>query len=323
MKNNEIGNRIRQLRIQKGLTQLKLANDLGFSSAATVSGWENGTKNLSADQVVGVAEYFGVSTDYLLLGATSQEESSYGSSAKRESEEIMVYPKIRKRRKAPHLVTLVIALLAMLLVFNHRLFPEEIKVGMLALWAVIFFIFAVDIFAHPLRVNRVINIDLAKEVFYQHALGKKKMHRAMAERRLVLGLMLVLSLVNLYALLAGAMKDFDSIIQNFLIIAWSLAIFLTGSVIYRVEANRLTRVRIKHFELKDIHMRDTLNLLVLIHGATFVIFQYYAMLVADKPELLHTRMSGVLFLLCFMLSLNFRYEHHAFVSGYRLNLDHE
>jgi transcriptional regulator with XRE-family HTH domain len=273
MKNNEIGNRIRQLRIQKGLTQLKLANDLGFSSAGTVSGWENGTKNLSADQVVGVAEYFGVSTDYLLLGVTSQEASTFNGAEKRESEEIKVYPRIKKRRKAPHSVTLVIALLTTFFVFNHLHFSEEIKVGVLVLWLVIFFFFAVNIFAHPLRVNRVINIDLAKDVFYQHALGKKKMHRAMIKRRIFIGLILVLSLMNLYALLVGAMQDFDEIIQNFIIITWSLAIFLTGFIVYRIEANRLTRVRIKHFELKDIHMHDTLNLWVLIHGASFVLFQ--------------------------------------------------
>jgi len=57
--------RIRELREQHGLQQKNLAIDLGVSQP-TVSDWENGRKVPSAKSTAKLADYFGVSVDYLL-----------------------------------------------------------------------------------------------------------------------------------------------------------------------------------------------------------------------------------------------------------------
>ena len=63
----EFGERLKDLRTTRGLTQEKLAEELGIS-------WdhlcrvERGNRSCSIDLIIEIAVYFGVSTDYLLLG---------------------------------------------------------------------------------------------------------------------------------------------------------------------------------------------------------------------------------------------------------------
>lgn len=63
----EFGARLKDLRTTRGLTQEKLAEELGIS-------WdhlcrvERGNRSCSIDLIIEIAVYFGVSTDYLLLG---------------------------------------------------------------------------------------------------------------------------------------------------------------------------------------------------------------------------------------------------------------
>ena len=63
----EFGARLKDLRTTRGLTQEKLAEQLGIS-------WDHlcrvkrGNRSCSIDLIIEIAVYFGVSTDYLLLG---------------------------------------------------------------------------------------------------------------------------------------------------------------------------------------------------------------------------------------------------------------
>lgn len=63
----EFGERLKDLRTTRRLTQEKLAEELGIS-------WdhlcrvERGNRSCSIDLIIEIAVYFGVSTDYLLLG---------------------------------------------------------------------------------------------------------------------------------------------------------------------------------------------------------------------------------------------------------------
>lgn len=57
--------RIKELRIACGLTQVEFANSMSVSKQA-VSNWENNNIQPSIEMLVKIAEYFGVSTDYLL-----------------------------------------------------------------------------------------------------------------------------------------------------------------------------------------------------------------------------------------------------------------
>lgn len=60
-----LGNRIRDLRISKGLNQVELANALGVSKQS-VSNWENNNIMPSVEVLLKFSEYFSVSTDYIL-----------------------------------------------------------------------------------------------------------------------------------------------------------------------------------------------------------------------------------------------------------------
>ncbi len=56
---------LRDLRIEKGLTQEGLAKQIHFS-LSIVNKWENGKKNPSIDAIRILAKFFNVSADYLL-----------------------------------------------------------------------------------------------------------------------------------------------------------------------------------------------------------------------------------------------------------------
>ena len=63
---------IRSLRIDKGLTQKEVAQLLGISQN-TYSQYEIGVLNYPVEAVVKLADYYGVSTDYL-LGRTNVKD---------------------------------------------------------------------------------------------------------------------------------------------------------------------------------------------------------------------------------------------------------
>ena len=60
-----INERIKQLRQARNITQVELANGLGVSKQC-VSNWENDYIQPSIEMLIKLAEYFKVSTDYLL-----------------------------------------------------------------------------------------------------------------------------------------------------------------------------------------------------------------------------------------------------------------
>ena len=64
-------NRIRELRKKARLSQQALANQIGVFRN-TISNWETGYSQISLENAKNVAEYFGVSIDYLLGSESDQ-----------------------------------------------------------------------------------------------------------------------------------------------------------------------------------------------------------------------------------------------------------
>lgn len=62
---NKFAERLKELRKEKGLSILGLANAVG-TSHANVSRWESKSRQPNIDFVIAIAKYFNVSTDYLL-----------------------------------------------------------------------------------------------------------------------------------------------------------------------------------------------------------------------------------------------------------------
>lgn len=61
----KIGERIKEIRQEKGLTQTELANKIGISQAG-ITKWETGDRDPSTDCVILLAKFFDVTTDFLL-----------------------------------------------------------------------------------------------------------------------------------------------------------------------------------------------------------------------------------------------------------------
>lgn len=60
-----LGENIRKLRQDRGIGQLELGRRVG-ASKQSISNWENGNIMPSIDLLLRLADFFGVSTDYLL-----------------------------------------------------------------------------------------------------------------------------------------------------------------------------------------------------------------------------------------------------------------
>lgn len=62
---NNIGNNIRELRVEKGYTQSQLAKAIGVTQGA-IYFWEKSINEPTAGYVIRLATFFGISTDELL-----------------------------------------------------------------------------------------------------------------------------------------------------------------------------------------------------------------------------------------------------------------
>lgn len=57
--------RLKELRIEKGLSMKGLSNETGLSTTA-ICQWENNVTDISSDNLIILAKFFEVSIDYLL-----------------------------------------------------------------------------------------------------------------------------------------------------------------------------------------------------------------------------------------------------------------
>lgn len=65
---------IKNLRLTKGLNQVQLADKLGVKKQS-ISNWENDNIMPSVDMLVKIADFFGVTTDYLLAREIQEPEA--------------------------------------------------------------------------------------------------------------------------------------------------------------------------------------------------------------------------------------------------------
>lgn len=63
-----VGNRIKQIRKQKNLTQSKMAEFLDYTNERQLQRIENGETGCTVDKLMEIAQILDTSTDYLLFG---------------------------------------------------------------------------------------------------------------------------------------------------------------------------------------------------------------------------------------------------------------
>ena len=66
--------RLKELRVKKGLSQLRLATDLN-TTQNTISRYETGEREPGIDELIKIADYFNVSVDYL-IGRTENPKTN-------------------------------------------------------------------------------------------------------------------------------------------------------------------------------------------------------------------------------------------------------
>lgn len=62
---NKFSKKLKELRDDNNLLQKQLASELGVSQV-TIARWETGVREPSFDDLIKIAKYFGVTTDYIL-----------------------------------------------------------------------------------------------------------------------------------------------------------------------------------------------------------------------------------------------------------------
>lgn len=60
-----LGNRLKELRVERGISQKNIASELGIS-VSCYAGYEQGYRNPDLETLVELADFFYVSTDFLL-----------------------------------------------------------------------------------------------------------------------------------------------------------------------------------------------------------------------------------------------------------------
>jgi transcriptional regulator with XRE-family HTH domain len=82
------GDRLKQLRLDKGLSQYDLADLIG-SNQTQIKRWEKGEVVPSSDSLRRLAEFFGVTADYL-LGLTDNPQGEISMSDLTEEEQQLI-----------------------------------------------------------------------------------------------------------------------------------------------------------------------------------------------------------------------------------------
>jgi transcriptional regulator with XRE-family HTH domain len=71
---NDIGRRIREMRESRGWTQQELADQIPIVRSSLTK-WENGYRDFKSEQIVRIADIFGVSCDYVLCGIQPEDSN--------------------------------------------------------------------------------------------------------------------------------------------------------------------------------------------------------------------------------------------------------
>ena len=88
MNTSSLGDRIRKLRTEKELEQKELAQILQVHKG-TVSNWENNKRIPDSEMLIKIANYFSVTTDYLLGNTNNRNEINIDPIYRKKLKEIL------------------------------------------------------------------------------------------------------------------------------------------------------------------------------------------------------------------------------------------
>ena len=93
-----LSTRLKELRTAEGMTQVDFAQKLSVTKQ-TVSNWENNNIQPSIDMLIKIADYFNVSTDYLLGRESSHFVNTEGLSSEETAHINLIINDLKSLRK--------------------------------------------------------------------------------------------------------------------------------------------------------------------------------------------------------------------------------
>lgn len=78
-----IGERLRTLRVAKGMSQAQLAKLCGWSTSSRVANYEIGSRNIGADDAIALAKFLDASPSFILFGDTENSGQQLPEKQKR------------------------------------------------------------------------------------------------------------------------------------------------------------------------------------------------------------------------------------------------
>jgi transcriptional regulator with XRE-family HTH domain len=317
-----VGERIRRLRLSKKISQKALANALGFNSPATVSSWENGEGQLSADIIVHLAEYFAVTTDYILLGKDEETKKSVKTEVIVERiQDIKVFSNLSWKGLPMSIFVALTAVVTEIVIYFGRGRTEAVLFAVFALWLVIFLVFSFGILLHPFKADQTLFIKANQVVLYQQAYDENKLAYRRGNNIVVGGFSFVMAIISsvFVFLTSGFIQPI--IVTNLFQVFSVIAILLSGYQVYKVWHPAQNASRITHDVFDKTSSIDTWMMSLLLVGMIFISYSFYLVLYASTAAISMMKLTQVIMFVYFMTSLFMYAEKRRFTSFYELEIE--
>lgn len=222
MNNIKIGKRIRSLREDKGITQSKLASDLGYKSNAVISKLERGESELTAMQIRKITKYFDISSDYLLEG---KKDGVLYHNYDGITKEVKIKNKLSFiKRKDFILFGGIFIVLILSMFFNDE--NRDVVLVVLSIYAVIYlaYMIIVKFIRNKERIEKV-NLPINKNVEYLSTLDNKTISKY-KNNNIIVGILVIIINIFFYGVLITIMnEEFPTSLLSLVTIVFFLLLF--------------------------------------------------------------------------------------------------
>lgn len=282
MSNKDIGIKIKRLREANGLTQAKLATELGYKSNAVISKLENGESELTASQIKKITTYFNITTDFLLTGKEIAKIDN-------KSLQVTKTVKVKKSLSFFKRNDFIMIAIAFIMIIFAMIFKNDLRnytLVVLMIYNLILLIYLIINKVFRSRANTdVINIPLKKNITYYSSLDDQ-MIKKYKKNSMVSGLVVIFTNIIFYGIIINTITEaldvmpYTLVISLLLIVIFKSVTFVLSSKFLEVDMTflltviliielMLTTLYLLYLNMYDILapqliLTSTLNLLVFL-----------------------------------------------------------
>lgn len=316
MGRDEIGKKIKMMRIEKKLTQKQLGKALNFSESA-VSLWERGERGIDTDTLQQVSDFFDVPLTYFLGSKTDVVSSSTKPVYQKN---ITLYDQYDDKLLPGRIGILVLSLLTLLLPFFRLAASLQIVSYLLLLWILISLYSIFHFIKNKRKHTYVYDIAANYEVLYESTNDSQKSKRFFIANIFRLLLLLV---SGIFIFLLGDIYVLNNFTQENMEIPFALFFFsyivIVGNALFVHIKKGIPKKRISYNEMPRYRGIRSIMILPIIFGTAFIIFNALVMIYPENvlKNQLYWILTG--FLPCLYLYSYILYrEYLRFYSDYYL-----